>query len=79
MPSFVFHIRHGQYASDHTIELPCADAARLEASSMCVDMMRDIMTELEANPEWRMEVSDETGEPLYLFRFTAEAFKQPKQ
>jgi hypothetical protein len=75
MPRFVFHIRHGQYAGDHTTELPCADAARLEASGMCADMIRDIMTELETKPEWRMEVSDETGEPLYLFRFTAEAFK----
>jgi hypothetical protein len=53
--------------------------ATLKASSMCVDMMRDIMTELETTPEWRMEVSDETGEPLYLFWFTAGAFKQPKQ
>ncbi len=79
MPSFVFHIRHGQYASDHTIDLPCADAARLEATSMCVDMLRGIITELETNPEWRIEVSDETGEPLYLFRFTAEAFKQRKR
>jgi hypothetical protein len=56
MPKFVFQIRNGQYANDHTIELPNADAARLEASSMCVDRMRDIMTELETNPEWRMEV-----------------------
>ena len=42
---------------------------------MCVDMMRDIMVELKTNPEWRMEVTDEIGEPLYLFRFTTEAFK----
>ncbi len=32
-------------------------------------MMRDIMMELRTNPEWRLEVS------LYLFRFTAETFR----
>jgi len=26
--------------------------------------------------EWRLEVSDETGEPLHLFRLTAQTFKK---
>jgi hypothetical protein len=67
MSTFVFHIRLGRYASDHTVDLPYPDAARQEVSRMCVDMMRDIMVELKTNPEWRMEVTDEIGEPLYLF------------
>ena len=75
MSTFVFHIRLGRYASDHTVDLPYPDAARQEVSRMCVDMMCDILVELKTNPEWRMEVTDEIGEPLYLFRFTTEAFK----
>jgi hypothetical protein len=45
---------------------------------MCCDMIRDILAALETNPEWRLEVSDESG-PLYLFRFTAESFKHLDQ
>jgi hypothetical protein len=37
------------------------------------------MASLETNPEWRLEVTDESGEPIYLFRFTAESFKRLDQ
>ncbi len=31
-------------------------------------MIRDIMASLKANPEWRLEVTDESGELIYLSR-----------
>jgi hypothetical protein len=46
---------------------------------MCCDMIRGVLAALETNPEWRLEVSDESGKPLYLFRFTAESFKHLDQ
>jgi hypothetical protein len=70
MARFGFHIRYGQYANDHVVDLPRAEDARQEASQLCCDMIRDIIAALETNLEWRLEVSDESGEPLYLFRFT---------
>jgi uncharacterized protein DUF6894 len=75
MARFGFQIRYGQYANDHVVDLPRAEDARQEASQVCCDMIRDIIV-LETNLEWRLEVPDESGEPLYLFRFTVESFKQ---
>jgi hypothetical protein len=56
--------------------LPGAEDARQEAPQVCCDMIRDIIASLEANPEWRLEVTDESGELIYLFRFTAESFQR---
>jgi hypothetical protein len=33
-----------------------------KAPQVCCDMIRDIIASLEANPEWRLEVTDESGE-----------------
>jgi hypothetical protein len=66
----------GEYANDHVVDLPRAEDARQEASRVCCDMIRDTIVALETNPEWRLEISDESGNPLYLFRFTAENFKR---
>ena len=79
MAQFGFQIRYGRYANDHVVDLPRAEDARQEASQMCCDMIRDILAALETNPEWRLEVSDESGKPLYLFGFTAESFKHLDQ
>jgi len=79
MARFGFEIRYGQYANDHVVDLPRAEDARQEASQMCCDMIRDVLAALETNSEWRLEVSDESGKPLYLFRFTAESFKRLEQ
>jgi hypothetical protein len=76
MPRFDFQIRYGQYANDHFVDLTRAEDVRQEASQVCCDLIRDIIAALETNPEWRLEVSDESGKSLYLFRLTAESFKR---
>jgi len=43
---------------------------------VCSELIRDVVAGLRDSPEWRLEVSDETDEPLYLFRLTAETFKK---
>ena len=75
MARFGFHIRYGRYANHHVVDLPRAEDARQEASQVCCDMIGDVIAALETNPEWQLQVSDETGKPLYVFRFTAETFK----
>jgi hypothetical protein len=79
MARFGFQIRYGRYANDHGVDLPRAEDAWQEASQMCCDMIRGILAALETSPEWRLEVSDESGKPLYLFRFTAESFNHLDQ
>jgi uncharacterized protein DUF6894 len=75
MARFGFQIRYGRYANHHVVDLPRAEDTRQEASQVCCDMIGDVLAALETNPEWQLQVSDETGKPLYLFRFTAETFK----
>lgn len=76
MPLYHFQIsRNGQPTSlGQHIELPDRRAAWTEATTMCRDLSRDMMDQLEANPEWQMAVTDAAGRLLYRFRFTAESF-----
>lgn len=39
---------------------------------MFVDLARDIAGELQSNPEWRIEVSDEAGKPIFRLSILAE-------
>jgi hypothetical protein len=76
MPRYVFRIRQGTYSSDVHVDLADHDAAWHEGAKVCSDLIRDVVEDLRDSPEWRLEVSDETDEPLYLFRLTAETFKK---
>jgi hypothetical protein len=42
----------------------------------CSDLIRDSIKHLRDSPEWRLEVTDETGNIRHLFRLTAETFDQ---
>src|SRR5260370_1391674 len=76
MPQYVFRIRQGTHSSDVPVDLADHDAAWHEGAKVCSDLIRDVVARLRDSPEWRSEVSDETGEPLHLFRLTAEASKK---
>jgi hypothetical protein len=58
------------------VDLADHDAAWHEGANVCSDLIRDVVAGLRDGPEWRLEVSDEADEPLYLFRLTAETFKK---
>jgi hypothetical protein len=66
MPNFGFHIRHGTHSSDD------ARAAHEEATMILGDMARDVAAQLNETPEWRMDVSDESGESLFRLRLLME-------
>jgi hypothetical protein len=76
MPKYVLRIRHGTHSSDVRVDLADHDAAWHEGAKMCSELIRDVVAGLRGSPEWRLEVSDETDEPLHLFRLTAETFKK---
>jgi CHAD domain-containing protein len=76
MPQYVFRIRQGTDASDVPVDLADHDAAWHEGTQVCSDLMRDAVARLRDNPEWRLEVCDENGERLHLFRLTAETFRK---
>jgi hypothetical protein len=76
MPKYVLRIRQGAHSSDVPVDLPDHDAAWHEGAKVCSELIRDVVAGLRDSPEWRLEVSDETHQPLYLFRLTAETFKR---
>ena len=74
MAHYTFRFRQGSRSSDVDVDLPDDDAAWDEATVVCSDMIRDIITRLGDSPEWRLEVADESGTVRHLFRLTAESF-----
>jgi hypothetical protein len=76
MPSYTFEIRQGG-RSKRSVSSDCSDhdAAQVEAAGMFVDMARDIADELPSNPEWKIEVTDEAGEPFFRLSILAESLK----
>src|SRR5450432_467975 len=72
MPNFGFHIRHGNHSSDHNVDLPDMRAAHNEATMIFGDMARDVAAQLYETPEWRMDVSDESGKSLFRLRLLTE-------
>jgi hypothetical protein len=73
MPNFGFHIRHGNHSSDYNVDLPDARAAHKEATMIFGDMARGVASQLNETPEWRMDVSDESGKSLFRLRMLTEA------
>jgi len=55
------------------IDLPDDDAAWVEATTACGEILRDLDGALLKAGEWRMEVLDRAHNPLYTLRFTCEA------
>lgn len=74
MPSYSFTVQSGVFLGAAVVTV-CADndAARREALAICAGLSRDIVSGLAGCPEWRMEVADESGKPVFRFRLLAEA------
>jgi hypothetical protein len=75
MPRYLFQVRRGKFSNGSSVEatLEGGQAAWKEATAICADLARDIMS---AEPEWLLEVADEAGEALFSFRFVAEALQR---
>src|SRR4051795_12404616 len=77
MPLYFYRITHGEGAppwAHEGIELADDEAAWVEATTACGEMLRDLDGALKAGPEWRMEVTRESGEVVYRLTFLAEVF-----
>jgi hypothetical protein len=51
------------------------DAAIGEATAMFADMARGTADGLGSNPEWQIEVADETGKPIFRLGVLADSLK----
>jgi len=77
MPLYFYRITYGEGAPPwphEGVELADDEAAWVEATTACGEMLRDLDGALKAGPEWRMEVIRESGDIVYRLIFYAEAF-----
>jgi hypothetical protein len=78
MANYTFRIQQGE-RSKRSIASECPNdgAARREAEGMFADMARDVAGDLEKHPQWQMEVTDESGKPIFRLNLQAETILHP--
>jgi hypothetical protein len=73
MPLYFFNVQNGIETPDQAgTELPDKHAAWAQATKSCGDLIRKIDGDLKPGREWRMEVTDEFANPIYVIHINAE-------
>jgi hypothetical protein len=57
-------------------DLSDSHAARKIALRMCADLAKDIVAGLTGNSEWRLDVLDNFGKPVFRVRLLAESLEE---
>ena len=71
MPRYFFHLHDSRDIRDHEgVDLPDMQAVRAEAIRAAGEMLRDLDGRLTGE-EWRMDVTDEAGQPVLTLHFSA--------
>lgn len=71
MPRFHFNIHDGVSLPDRRgTDLPGLHEAQVEALRLAGDLLRDGATRRRLGQDWRMEVTDEVGTPLFRLDLT---------
>jgi hypothetical protein len=75
MPRYFFNIYHERAElDDEGEELPDAQAAWHEATVTAGQIIQDLDGKFRPGQNWRMEVTDEFANPLYVIRVSADRF-----
>jgi hypothetical protein len=76
MPRYFFHVTHERHEPDRVgEELPDKHAAWHEATVTAGQILQGLDGKLTPNHEWRMEVTDEFQNTLYVLHIHAEVLK----
>jgi hypothetical protein len=75
MPRFFFVIFDGRNieVQNDGLELPDREAAWVEATTACGELLRDLDGKLKPGDQWCMKVKDTTGADIYLLEFKTKA------
>ena len=74
MSLYFFLIRNGRYSGgSDSMEFADQDAARVEMTQVCGDLVGSVCRNLKESADWNMELLDETKKPLFRVRLVAEA------
>jgi hypothetical protein len=72
MPWYFFHVRHDRSVEDYEgEELPDKHAAWKEATVTAGHLLQDLDGDLTPAREWRMVVTDEFQNPLFVLQISA--------
>jgi hypothetical protein len=79
MPRFAFQVQPGKSPKLPAIEDVLNDngAARKVALGIYADLARDIVGGLTEDSEWRLDVLNEAGAPIFRLRLLAETLEPP--
>lgn len=73
MPRYFFHVTDGySIRNAEGTELPDIYAAQDQAIRTSGEILRDMGAEFWNGTEWALEVADESGQILFVLRFSAE-------
>lgn len=75
MPKFYFVVVDGRNSEmqNEGLELTDRDAAWIEATTACGELLRDLDGKLKPGDQWRMRVKDEAGTDVFHLEFKTEA------
>jgi len=71
MPRYFFTVLDGQKSElkNEGLDLLDSDAAWIEATAACGELLRELDGRLKPGDHWSMEVKDDAGSDLYLLEF----------
>ncbi|MBD2749565.1 hypothetical protein IC232_23065 [Microvirga sp. BT688] len=78
MPRYFFHVNDGSSVRDSEgTELPDIYAAQDQAIRTSGEILRDMGAEFWNGTEWKLKVTDESDQVLFVLRFSAEERLNP--
>jgi hypothetical protein len=76
MPEYVFKLRSSRRQFPALTKfLSDKQAAYREGVATFADLARDIANDLQPNSEWRLEIADELGKPIFRLTVSSESLE----
>jgi hypothetical protein len=71
MPRYFFTVLDGRKSTlkNEGLDLPDGEAAWVEATTACGELLRNLNGTLRPGDHWSMQVKDEAGTELYILEF----------
>jgi hypothetical protein len=78
MPRYFFTVLDGHKSTlkNEGLDLPDNDAAWVEATTACGELLRNLNGRLRPGDHWSMRVKDEVGTDLYVLEFKTSSLEQ---
>jgi hypothetical protein len=79
MPRYFFTVLDGKRSElkNEGVELADHQAAWVEATVSCGELLRDLDGRLKPGDKWSMQVKDASGAEIYLLEFRTQQFLTP--